>query len=99
MIAYVIGFVFNNQLTDTIQTAVIEPLWGMVLEKTSITYLPSHFTFPYFIEQAQQAIGGTFLSVDIDWRLLQKSLGVVGIYILAFLLVATIIFERKDIKG
>jgi ABC-2 type transport system permease protein len=99
MIAYVIGFVFNNQLTDTIQTAVIEPLWGMVLEKASISYLPSHFTFPYFIGQAQQAIGGTFLSTDIDWHLLQKSLGVVGIYILAFLLVATIIFERKDIKG
>jgi len=55
------------------------------------------YTYPYHIEQAEQAIFG-FFSTEIDWRLLQKSLGVVGIYILAFLLIATIIFERKDIK-
>lgn len=56
------------------------------------------YTYPFHRDKAMEAIYGTFFSTAIDWRLLQKSLGVIGIYILAFLLIATIIFERKDIK-
>ena len=81
-LAYIVSLSFN--FSDFIQTA---------FEKIA------PYSYPYHIEQAQEAIYGTFLSTTtIDWHLLQRSLGVIGIYILAFLLVATIIFERKDIK-